>query len=234
MEANAFVHDSPATAEAGRWMTHDELAAIRGIDRPSAVRLALRHGWRKQRDKNRVARVLVPLEWANQNQGRGADAAIRSASGPGTSDYADQVRRATEARARQSDQTRAVERSMWQERVASESGRADKAEQEHARLLGIIDALETRIVSIEARADTADEDRRAAEARADAAVSRALVAEGDRRVAEARADAERARADVLHEAVATERAHAATLKAKVDELKGLLATVVRAQRSRRR
>jgi hypothetical protein len=37
--------------------------------------------------------------------------------------------------------------------VASERGRADKAEQEQARLLRIIDALETRIATIEARAD---------------------------------------------------------------------------------
>jgi hypothetical protein len=73
----------------------------------------------------------------------------------------------------------------------------------------------------------------AAKARADAAVSRALVAEGDRRVAEGRTDAERARTDVLDQAVADERARAAALKAKVDELKGLLATVVRAQGSRR-
>jgi hypothetical protein len=214
-------------------MTHDELAAVRGIDRPSAVRLALRHGWRKQRDKYRVARVLVPLEWANPNQGGGADAATQPALATDTFGAADQVRRAAEARARQSDQIRAVERSMWQERVASQSGRADKAEQEHARLLSIIDALETRIASIEARADAADEDRRLAETRADAAVSRALIAEGDRRVAEARADAERARADVLDQAVACERARAAALSDKVDELKGLLATILRSQASRR-
>jgi hypothetical protein len=122
---------------------------------------------------------------------------------------------------------------MWQERVASESGRADKAEQEHARLLSIIDALETRIASIEARADAAHEDRRLAEIRADAAVSRALIAEGDRRVAEARADAERARGEVLDQAVAGERARAAALSDKVDELKGLLATILRSQASRR-
>ena len=121
----------------------------------------------------------------------------------------------------------------WQERVARGRERANKAEQEHARLLAIIDALEIRVAAAEARADAADEDRRLAEPRADAALSRALAAEGDRRVAEGRADAERARADVLDQAV-VERAHAAALRVKLDELKGLLATVVRAQGSRRR
>ena len=52
MQADGFSDIQPSYAGAGRWMTYDELAASRGIDRLSAVKLALRHGWRKQRDKN--------------------------------------------------------------------------------------------------------------------------------------------------------------------------------------
>jgi hypothetical protein len=59
--------------------------------------------------------------------------------------------------------------------VAHERERAEFAEQERTRLLSIIEDLETRITAIEARADAADEDRRLAEARADAAVSRAIA-----------------------------------------------------------
>ena len=44
----------------GQWMSYGELAAIRGIDRTSALKLALRHHWRKQRDNRGVVRVLVP------------------------------------------------------------------------------------------------------------------------------------------------------------------------------
>lgn len=47
----------------GRWLTYPELAAVRGIDKPSAIRLATRKKWRRQRDNRRVVRVLVPPEW---------------------------------------------------------------------------------------------------------------------------------------------------------------------------
>ena len=47
----------------GRWLTYPELAAVRGIDKPSAIRLATRKKWRRQRDNRRVVRVLVPTEW---------------------------------------------------------------------------------------------------------------------------------------------------------------------------
>jgi hypothetical protein len=46
-----------------RWLTYPELAAVRGIDKPSAIRLATRKKWRRQRDNRRVVRVLVPPEW---------------------------------------------------------------------------------------------------------------------------------------------------------------------------
>src|SRR5215472_3320582 len=46
----------------GRWLTYDELAKVRGISRPSAERLVLRNQWRRQRDNQRVVRILVPLD----------------------------------------------------------------------------------------------------------------------------------------------------------------------------
>jgi hypothetical protein len=50
----------------GRWLTYPELAAVRGIDKPSAIRLATRKKWRRQRDNRRVVRVLVPSEWLSR------------------------------------------------------------------------------------------------------------------------------------------------------------------------
>jgi hypothetical protein len=76
----------------------------------------------------------VPFQLAGPSPGAGAV----SGQGSGSVAAAEQVRWVTGTRARQADQTRAVERSMWQERVASERECADKAEQERVRLLAIV------------------------------------------------------------------------------------------------
>lgn len=47
----------------GRWLSYDELGKIRGIGRPSAVKLAQREKWPRRLGNDRTARVLVPLEW---------------------------------------------------------------------------------------------------------------------------------------------------------------------------
>jgi hypothetical protein len=58
--------DDGADAEPGsRWLTHRQLAEIRGISTASAIKLALRHGWRKQKDNRGTVRCLVPPEWTN-------------------------------------------------------------------------------------------------------------------------------------------------------------------------
>ena len=52
------MHDDAGTT--GRWMTYDELAALRGIKRIGAVRLVQRYKWRRQAGNDGRARVLVP------------------------------------------------------------------------------------------------------------------------------------------------------------------------------
>src|SRR4051812_907433 len=47
----------------GQWLTYGQLAELRGIDPTSALKLALRHKWRKQKDNHGHVRVCVPLEW---------------------------------------------------------------------------------------------------------------------------------------------------------------------------
>ena len=51
------------TSEEGRWLSYDELGQIRGIGRPSAVKLAQRERWQRRSGNDRTARVLVPLDW---------------------------------------------------------------------------------------------------------------------------------------------------------------------------
>ena len=47
----------------GRWVTYAELAAVRGIDRHSAVKLSFRRHWRSQKDNYGTVRVCVPPDW---------------------------------------------------------------------------------------------------------------------------------------------------------------------------
>ena len=55
--------DAADSGEGASWLTHAEIAAIRGISTASAIKLALRRGWRKQKDNRGVLRCLVPAEF---------------------------------------------------------------------------------------------------------------------------------------------------------------------------
>jgi hypothetical protein len=62
--ANEAIPESfPEEFRDGRWLSYDELGKIRGIGRPSAVKLAQREKWPRRLGNDRTARVLVPLEW---------------------------------------------------------------------------------------------------------------------------------------------------------------------------
>ena len=216
--------DAPDDDASGTWMTYDELAAARGIDRLSAVKLALRNAWRKQRDRCRVARVRVPLECAGSKRDAGPSEGAWSEANSfcGTRAYPadDNEGQATELRLKKSDQARAVERSMWRKLLAEERERADKAEQEGTRLLGVIDDFERRIAATEARAEP---DAAFGARYTVAELTNGCLAEepaGDDLVHKALA-AQRAGAELVHKALAAERARA-------DEADGALA----AERSR--
>ena len=66
--------DTTDSGADGQWLTYTELAAIRRIDRHSAVKLVVRHRWRRQKDNHGVLRILVPTEWA-VSRDRGTDSA---------------------------------------------------------------------------------------------------------------------------------------------------------------
>ena len=44
----------------GRWLTYDEIAAVRGTQRVGAIRWVQRHKWRRQPGNDGLVRVLVP------------------------------------------------------------------------------------------------------------------------------------------------------------------------------
>ena len=47
----------------GRWLTYDDISRIRGIGRPSAVKLVQREGWERRPGNDGTARILVPMGW---------------------------------------------------------------------------------------------------------------------------------------------------------------------------
>jgi hypothetical protein len=47
--------------EDGRWLSYDQLARLRRIDKPSAVKLATRHRWRRRKGNTGQMQVCVPL-----------------------------------------------------------------------------------------------------------------------------------------------------------------------------
>jgi len=62
------------TADGACWLTHAEVAAARGISTASAIKLALRHHWRKQRDNHGTLRCLVPADFIGPPPDLRADA----------------------------------------------------------------------------------------------------------------------------------------------------------------
>ena len=47
----------------GRWLTYAELAEIRRVDKPSAVKLAIRRHWPRRKNNHGTMQVCVPAEW---------------------------------------------------------------------------------------------------------------------------------------------------------------------------
>lgn len=45
-----------------RWLSYEELAAVRGIDRDSAIRLARRHHWPKRTGNDKKIQLAIPAE----------------------------------------------------------------------------------------------------------------------------------------------------------------------------
>jgi hypothetical protein len=166
------------SGDAGRWLTYRELAESRQIDRHSAVKLVLKHGWRRQRDNRNVLRVLVPVEWM----------APRAKGMPSGTDRA-MPQGMPQAMPEGTDFSRAI--SALEGALAALTARAEAAEQRADRLDLLIETERGRIIAVEAKATVAEQGRERAEAQA---------AELRERLEQAEAAAERARREALHEA----------------------------------
>src|SRR5215469_872863 len=54
----------------GRWLTYDQLAILRRIDKPSAVKLATRNRWTRRKGNAGQMQVCVPILWFERAEGR--------------------------------------------------------------------------------------------------------------------------------------------------------------------
>ena len=140
----------------GRWMTYDELAEARGIDRQSARRMANRSHWRRQKDNRGTVRVYVPIEQAirarrHSSAGTSADRPAPTSAGTSVDMSADMpadTQRAITAL----EASLAVLREQLDRAEAGqglERNRADRAENR-------ADAAEKRADGAESRADRMD------------------------------------------------------------------------------
>jgi chromosome segregation ATPase len=200
--------DGSMDRDDGRWLTYPELATVRGIDKPSAIRLATRKKWRRQRDNHRVVRVLVPPEWLSPR-------------------YQSMDRPMEQSRDRSAD--RSMEQRNWDmdqssDRAAGLSAVLAAMEAAHA---GEVAALHGQIAGLKTLADTATgqlADANAARVaaqeraeRADAEITtlrdvvdglRSTLARAESRAVSAEQRATQAEAEVSQQRIAAEQARA--------------------------
>jgi hypothetical protein len=156
----------------GRWLTYDELAALRGIRRIGAVRLVQRYKWRRQAGNDGKARILVPR-----------DALTAPARAVVTGISAWQHDTGNDARRLLPAALAALEGALMQARetAAEADGRAQAA-------LVLADRLGAQLADAGTRADEANKRADAAEARSEANVQRADRAEARAEQAEGECD----------------------------------------------
>lgn len=159
------------SGDAGRWLTYSELAAIRRIDRHSAVKLAIRHRWRRQKDNHGQLRILVPHEWAAPKD-RGMATSVPASVPTGTDTGTDIARISNAFDAALTALREQLERS--EEGRDGERQRADRAELATTELRAEVDAARTetgalrgRLEFTQAALDQAQADARAARGEAE-------------------------------------------------------------------
>jgi len=141
----------------GRWLTYEELAQIRGIGRPSAERLVLRNRWRRQRDNQRVVRILVPLDRLSDDMSGDASADKPDDMSPDASGPAAAYEAALEA----------VQSANAGETAALRE-RAEAAEAARDAAIALADQTVALLKDAISRADRAEQGRDGERARADA------------------------------------------------------------------
>ena len=144
----------------GRWISYTELAEIRGTDKTSALKLALRKKWPRRKDNHGTMHVCVPPEWlgswGNRRPPDNTPQDMPSSTPNGM------------------DVSRAI--NTLEIALAAADKRADQAEKRADRAETRTEQAETRenqaqqaIETERNRADRAEASREAAQARADRA-----------------------------------------------------------------
>jgi hypothetical protein len=187
-----------------RWLTYDELAALRGIKRIGAVRLVQRHKWRRQAGNDGLARVLVPHDALEPVRHTGAATSApttgrRDRTGDGGTDasisapdiaaqLAAQLEQANQRadtankRADASDADRRAAIALADQSVsllADAVARADRAEQAVVGERTRADTLQGRIEDLNAKLTAVQDQAEAINARAVAAEIAQAKAEAD-------------------------------------------------------
>jgi hypothetical protein len=224
---------SNGDATGGRWLTYAQAGDLLGVSTEAARQLAKRRKWPRQtpNERNAPALILVPLDTAVRPRTPVASPVEQRQPG----NEAD-----TAAHDRADDHTlvalldRAVE--MLREQLTTANTRADAAETDRRVAQARADHADAERDAQQARSDAAEVDRRAAITLADQSVAllteaaaRADRAEADRRAAEAAREAERARAEALRDrlnaqlvAAETTEAHTAALRDRLDAMQSQL------------
>jgi hypothetical protein len=190
----------------GRWLTYDELAKTRGITKTSAERLVLRNRWRRQRDNQRVVRILVPLDRLSDDMsGDASDGMSGDVSG---------ISAAFETALAAICEAHASEVAALRERAEIAERRTDAADTDRH-------AAQARADRAEQRADQADTERWAAETRAHEAeqgrdLAHALTDELRDRLDRVRADLDVAHQQAHDAQAAAEAAQIAQAEAEAD------------------
>jgi hypothetical protein len=140
-------------SDAGRWLTYDELACLRGINQQSAVKLVRRQQWRRQTGNRGTVRVFVPDEWLSRPWSQ--DEPGQAGTEPGTSPGATQDSpAAVEAVLAALREAHAGEIERLTEALGRSKGRADAERSRADVLLARTDDLRAEIVAIEAKLRT--------------------------------------------------------------------------------
>jgi hypothetical protein len=140
----------------GQWLTHAEIAATRRISTASAIKLALRHGWRKQKDNRGILRCLVPTDFIGPQPNIRADtrAVSRAEAGADLSAASLAYQDAKEAFL-QALQAKAAQVAALQDQLAHERTRADIALAERDDLRTKLADARTALAAAQNQADAA-------------------------------------------------------------------------------
>ena len=192
----------------GRWLSYADLAEIRGTDKTSALKLALRKKWPRRKDNHGTMHVCVPADWLGAWGNRKPDSTPHDmpSSVPNGLDISRSI-------------------STLEMALSSADKRADQAEKR-------ADRAEIRAEHAEARADQAQQAVETERNRADRAEAGREAAQIRVDRAEQAADALRDRLDATQAEL--QQAHAATdqARAQAHEAQDVAAVLRRAEVAR--